>query len=94
MFYEKWRKDTREHSGTDPGAVYQAHHIFPQKFASFFKSKGINIHDPSLLKWWETASHLKNARAYNEAWIKFIRTNPSKAEILDFGSKLMKKFGQ
>jgi hypothetical protein len=71
----------------------QAHHVFPQKFELIFSRKGINIHDPKFGSWWGRTSHLKNASAYNAEWEKFIRTNPSKSQIINFGRKLMAKYG-
>jgi hypothetical protein len=71
----------------------QAHHVFPQAFQGRFAAKGINIHDPKFGVWWETSSHLKNAKSYNAAWESFFRTNPSPSQILDKGRQLMQQYG-
>ncbi|MEM6738419.1 MAG: DUF2380 domain-containing protein, partial [Bacteroidota bacterium] len=71
----------------------QAHHVFPQKFGTQFSKRGINIHDPKFGTWWETSSHLKNARGYNAAWESFLSTNPNQSQILNYGRQLMGQYG-
>ena len=72
----------------------QAHHVFPQKFADKFAGK-VNIHNPKYGAWWETSSHLKNARAYNQAWEQFFIRNPNatSGQILNQGRSLMGRYG-
>ena len=72
-----------------------AHHIFPQKFQSFFKRHGINIHDPKFGAWWEKSVHLKNAAGYNAKWADFIRLNPNATQspILNQGRTIMQQYG-
>ena len=88
-----FRRNLIESSGINPGKASQAHHVFPQKFEHFFNSKGIDIHDPKFGSWWESASHLKNASEYNTEWERFLNTNPSRDEIMNFGRKIMAKYG-
>jgi hypothetical protein len=71
----------------------QAHHVFPQKYVTRFQELGINIHDPKFGAWWETTSHLKNAKTYNAAWDAFFQRTPTKAQALDFGKQLMNQYG-
>ena len=78
-----------------PSRDVHAHHIFPQKYKQTFLDKGINIHDPKHMTWWEGNSHLPNAKGYNDAWLEFISKNPEVTpdKILDKGRQLMKKHG-
>jgi RHS repeat-associated protein len=73
----------------------QAHHVFPQKYATRFSKAGINIHDPKFGAWWETTSHLKNASPYNNAWGAFFSKypNPTQSQILNQGRTLMHQYG-
>jgi len=45
--------------------------------------------------WWETTSHLKNAKSYNAQWTIFFRLNPNptRLEILNEGRTIMKSNG-
>ncbi|MEM7110012.1 MAG: hypothetical protein AAF519_17425 [Bacteroidota bacterium] len=43
--------------------------------------------------WWETTSHLRNARAYNQAWTRFFQGTPTRQGALDFGRQLMQQYG-
>jgi len=88
-----FRQNLIERTGYNPGGLFQAHHIFPQKFETIFSRVGIDIHDPIYGAWWETVSHQQNARAYNLAWEQFLSTNPTKSQILEKGRELMKSFG-
>lgn len=73
----------------------QAHHVFRQKYLREFTDAGINIHNPKFGAWWETTSHLKNAKAYNDAWGAFFRAtpNPTQSQILNQGRTLMQQYG-
>ena len=73
----------------------QAHHVFPQMYLREFTDAGINIHNPKFGVWWETTSHLKNAKAYNDAWKTFFRanSNPTQPQILNQGRTLMQQYG-
>jgi hypothetical protein len=91
-----YRENLKILTGIEPEG-HQAHHVFPQQkdIADFVTKQGINIHDPHYLTWWETISHQKNAKKYNNAWFEFMRKkrNATKAEILNFGRQLMKDEG-
>lgn len=73
----------------------KAHHIFPQKYQSFFNRAGVNIHDPKFGAWWEKSGHLKNAAGYNAKWAEFIRLNPNatQSQILNQGRTIMQQYG-
>ena len=73
-----------------------AHHVFPQKFREEFKKIALGndwIDNPYYGAWWELHDHRRNARAYNKAWEKFLKTNPSFDEVLDYGIELSQKYG-
>jgi RHS repeat-associated protein len=71
----------------------QAHHIFPQKFATRFADRGINIHHPKFGAWWETTNHLQNVKAYNAAWEEFFISNPTPTQILNKGRDMLQLYG-
>lgn len=83
-------------TGMNPSSA-QAHHVFPQasEFASFFSSRGINVHNPAYGAWWPTASHQQNWYAYNQAWRNWIALNEgaSPIQVIDFARKLMNQYG-
>ncbi len=73
-----------------------AHHIFAQKFESFFNSKNINIHHAEYMKWWNISTHRSAAKAFNKEWEGFILgkgANASRQQVINFGNNLMKKYG-
>ena len=74
---------------------HHAHHVFPKEFESFFAARGINIHDPKYGVFWEATSHLKNAKAYNAFWEKFVEKhgNATCKEIFIEGRRLMSSYG-
>ena len=76
-------------------AGLDAHHVFPQKFRDeFTKIVGNNwIDNPYYGSWWELHDHRKHAKAYNKLWEKFLKTNPTFDDILDYGIELSNKFG-
>lgn len=62
-----------------------AHHVMPRKFEKrFFRSKGINIHDPKNMTWWYRPSHQRYAGRYNRQWEKWIDAHPNatRAQVL------------
>jgi RHS repeat-associated protein len=70
-----------------------AHHMFPVAFRERFVRAGINIRDPHFGAWWEATEHLSSASGYNEAWRQFLRSDPTRDEILAFGRELAAKYG-
>jgi hypothetical protein len=50
---------------------YDAHHVFPQKFAAAFAALGISINDPRFGAWWEGVAHAENSLVYNRQWTAF-----------------------
>jgi len=89
------RDNLMELTGISSPRNIHAHHVFPQKYKEFFLDKGINIHDPRHMTWWDGSTHLPNAKGYNDAWFEFIRKNPdtTPAQILEKGKQLMNKHG-
>ena len=77
----------------DPGPDYQAHHIFPQKFRSFFESVGIDIDAEEFGIWVEKTVHNKGAYSYNKLWEKEIdrlikRGDYDAEDVFDFLNSL------
>lgn len=77
------------------GAVENAHahHVLPQEFASQFLEKGIDVNNPAFGAWWEASSHLRNAAQYNREWAEFLRNDPTREAILDFGRTMANRYG-
>lgn len=91
-----YRKNLVELTGvSSPGQHVHAHHVFAQKFEIEFMKKGINIHDPKYLTWWEKTSHQSTARNYNIQWEKFLYENPEATaeQILEAGKEIMSGYG-
>jgi hypothetical protein len=80
-------------SGIDPGKAAQAHHIFPAQHGNKFTKVGIDVNRYGA--WWETASHLKNAYQYNQAWDAFFyqNTNPTQWQIYSEALRLKSIYG-
>lgn len=57
-----------------PSGGIHVHHIFPQKLIEEFLEKGINIHDPKHLTWWNADDHLKNTDLghFHDEWVKVV----------------------
>ena len=72
-----------------------AHHTFPVKYESWFKSRGLNIHNPAFGTWWASSSHLQNATAWNAEWRRFINANPnaSMSAIKSKGRTMLSRYG-
>ena len=58
------------------GIGQQAHHIYPQKFESYFSGRGINIHSPQNIRLVGSATHQSGSYAYNQLWEAFINEVP------------------
>jgi hypothetical protein len=45
--------------------------------------------------WWERSDHLKNAYAYNQAWLVYLARNPVATidDVINYGRELMRKYG-
>ena len=66
----------KQYYGTD--AIGQdAHHIFPQKFRTFFENVGINVDDPWNISFIDSGIHRASSYAYNALWSDFINNNPN-----------------
>ena len=91
-----YKENLVELTGISPsGQQVHAHHVFAQQFKEEFLKKGINIHDPKYLTWWEASSHRAAAKQYNLDWIEFMTQNPgaTEAQILEKGRKMMAQHG-
>ncbi|MFM0258421.1 SpvB/TcaC N-terminal domain-containing protein [Paraburkholderia sediminicola] len=69
------------------------HHVLPQKFRAFFKSKGLDVDDyaVAITEGEHSAIHTMK---WNPKWAKWIEDNQgaSKAEIFKFARKMMDEF--
>lgn len=77
----------------------QAHHTLPKLYEEWFRSKGINIHDPVHLRWWCSktgvpGNHPSSATSYNKRWTdwKNAHGNASVAEILAFRDSIQEYY--
>lgn len=78
--------------GNNPGKGVQAHHVFPHKYRDVFEEVGIDVNDPHYGVWWETKSHLQNAKAYNDIWAEFLKEGTTKEDIFNKARELAKKY--
>ena len=71
-----YRNSAKKYYDTD--AIGQdAHHIFPQKFRTYFENVGINIDAPWNISFIDASIHRRSSYAYNALWSDFIRNNPN-----------------
>ncbi len=80
----------RSRMGEPPAGMLkpQAHHDLPQKFASKFEAKGIDINDPAYGRWVEggpVGNHQKWSAAFNKEWERFFAKSPeaTREQIID-----------
>lgn len=90
-----YRDNLKTFTGLNPSKSVHAHHVFPQELEFDFLKKGINIHDPKYLTWWEASSHQPNAKQYNLDWKAFLRKNQDATvkQILEEGKRMMTEYG-
>ncbi len=93
-----YRYNLKELTGIDPGNLFDAHHVFPQKYRSLLRRENVNINidDPKYLTWWEKSSYQKNAYEYNKVWrgIMYDNVSPLTTEqILQEGKRIMTEYG-
>ncbi len=78
----------------DAAKGLEAHHLLPKEFEKDFVRLGIeNIHDPRMLSWVDAGTHRTWSHEYNNAWRTFLRTNPSRDQILQKAADLAKTHG-
>ncbi|WZX23595.1 TIGR02269 family lipoprotein (plasmid) [Myxococcus stipitatus] len=85
--YREWRRRPKER-----------HHIFPQAFADYFRGRGINVHEWTLLM--DAAAHqelhkLAGGGPWNTEWLEFRRRTKGQATRqahYDHASYLMAKY--
>ncbi|WP_271766760.1 DUF6443 domain-containing protein [Aquimarina algiphila] len=73
-----------------------AHHLFVQKYETFFKSKNINIHHPEYVRWWKSSPHRKASSAINKEWGDWIATkgiNATRKQVIEKGHQIANKYG-
>ncbi len=87
-----FRENLARLSGDVPLGM-DAHHVFPQRFATRFESFGLEIHDPRFGAWWEMTSHRRAAAGYNAAWQAFLGTDPTLEQALRFGQLISAQYG-
>jgi len=95
-FTERYYRDNLKIlTGVSPPTKIQAHHVFPQARTAEFLEKGINVHDPRYLTWWESPMHQRHAKAYSTEWDKFFvdHHNAPKEQFLKYGKELMLEYG-
>ncbi len=90
-----YRHNLKVLTGGSPPRGIHTHHVFPQELTEYFAKKGINVHEPQYLTWWEASSHQSNSFTYNALWKSFIRNNSeaTKLQILEEGKKIMIEYG-
>ncbi|WP_437962692.1 RHS repeat-associated core domain-containing protein (plasmid) [Sorangium sp. So ce119] len=80
----------------------QRHHIFPQKFKTFFQARGVDIDKFTVeisqghhLSSVHGRGELNTPGRYNQRWAEFIETNPNATakDIYQFGGRLMDEYG-
>ncbi|MEM8940116.1 MAG: hypothetical protein AAGC64_12290 [Bacteroidota bacterium] len=91
--FVNWKPYHRICNPNGGGKASQSHHVFPQKSSGQFQKLGINVNDPKFGTWWETTSHLRNARGYNTAWEAFFSGSPTRQGAFDLGRQLMQQNG-
>ncbi|WP_437620613.1 RHS repeat-associated core domain-containing protein [Sorangium sp. So ce1151] len=80
----------------------QRHHIFPQRFKTFFQARGVDI-DKFTVEM-SQGHHLSSVHGrgglntpgrYNQRWAEFIEANPNATakDIYQFGGRLMDEYG-
>lgn len=88
-------------TGGDPGSKYQAHHIFPNKFASRwgnYQGLGFNHNNPKYGTWVDKTYHLNKVADFNKKWDSYFEywelrgKTPSMNDILAQGKKLANEF--
>lgn len=89
---DNFRENLARLTGRLPKEAH-AHHVFPRQLAKRFQGLGINIHDPKFGAWWEQSTHLKNAAAYTQRWVKFFDGRPTVEQVLQFGRDLAGEYG-
>ncbi|MCD7437293.1 FG-GAP-like repeat-containing protein [Streptomyces lincolnensis] len=75
---------------------WEKHHVFPQTFASYFKQKGIDIHDFTVSIGVEQHKAIHRA-GWNAEWFEIV-TSPgygalTPADVLKIGERMKRKYG-
>lgn len=67
----------------------------PQILEEWAQRRGVNIHDPEHLTWWNSTpglwgNHQSMAAEYNERWNSFVKANPNAtaSQILNFRNSM------
>ena len=90
------RHNLKQLTGQSPPSSVHAHHVFPKALEDKFISAGLhNIHMPQYGAWWNQAAHSANSLAYEQAWRKFLISNPNAGpvQLLRHARDLAKEYG-
>lgn len=94
-----FRSNLKKLVGDPPSGMVEprAHHVLPQQFVDWFKSKKIVIHDPKYGTWLSKQDHnlLHYTYKYNDLWRQWknLHDDASVSEILDYARSLAARFG-
>jgi hypothetical protein len=89
-----FRTNLIRYTGGNPGTVYQAHHMLPYNFQSYFTRAGMQIHHPRYGTWVHQTYHAGISYQYNQAWSSFINSHPNAtaAQIESYASSLAQQY--
>jgi hypothetical protein len=69
---EKYRHNLQVFTGK-LAKGFDAHHTFPKSLEKWFKSKGIDVHDPAEMLWREFKDHRKKSQEHLKEWNTWIK---------------------
>lgn len=76
---------------------FDAHHVFPQKFADEFSKIGVKYDNAKFGSWVDEGIHRGFSHEYNLDWDTFLHSVdgklPTKSQTMKFGRMLAKKYG-
>ncbi len=90
-----FRKALQTFTGFE-GEGMEAHHVFPQKYKSYFTKVGIPIDQPQFGAWVDAEAHRRFSYEYNQYWDNFLNRlgpNPTKEECMNYGRELSRRYG-
>lgn len=89
-----FRENLIRYTGGNPGTVYQAHHMLPNEFESFFIRAGMQIHHPKYGTWVHQSYHSSINYQYNQTWSSFRASNPNAtaAQIESYARSLAQQY--
>jgi hypothetical protein len=96
--YSNFRYNLIIRTGGNPGTTYQAHHIFPDKFASRWQSIGLQHNNPNYGTWLESSYHGSINAQYNQQWTNFFTfwdikgITPTMTEVMSHARGLVSQY--